>query len=309
MDTKRILVIYYTQTGQQLEILEHLLGPIRQDNKVEISMYGIQPEKDYPFPWEMDSFLDVFPESFLQIPIELKPIPESILNTEFDLVILSYQAWFLTPSIPINSFLKGKDATKLLAGKPVITLVSCRNMWFMAQEKVKKELVRLNANLVGHIALVDRNWNHVSLVTILHWVMKGRKDSYLGIFPKPGVSTRDIQQSSRFAGPILRHLKLGKYDNLQKDLLALDAVMIRPLLVFIDKRGNFMFSKWAAAIRKKGLPGENSRKKWLKLFYYYLSFALWVVAPIVSILYYVFYLPFLPMIRKEVSYFKSVKLK
>lgn len=309
MDKKRILVIYYTQTGQQTDILNEMLTPVNADPDTEVTMQAIRPVNDYPFPWDMDSFLDVFPESFLQIPCALEPVPDLIMDQDFDLIILSYQAWFLTPSIPINSFLKSKEATKLLRGKPVLTIVSCRNMWFMAQEKVKTQLSHLQADLVGHIALVDKSWNHISLVTILHWMMKGKKDSYLGIFPAPGVSEKEIRKSIRFGTPILNSVKSGRYDLLHNELLKQGSIMIRPLLVFIDKRGNFMFSKWSKAIRKKGLPGENSRKTRLKLFYYYLSFALWVVAPIVSILFYIFYLPCLPFIRKEAAYLRSIKLK
>ena len=59
-------------------------------------------------------------------------------------------------------------------------------MWLKAQERVKKMLHGYGARLVGNIALVDKNSNLVSGVTILYWMMTGKKDSMWGIFPKPG---------------------------------------------------------------------------------------------------------------------------
>ena len=67
---------------------------------------------------------------------------------------------------------------------------------------MKKLLVANNSKLVGNIALVDRNMNHISVITIVHWLMGGKKTKMLGIFPKPGVSDNDIEAASRFGLPI-----------------------------------------------------------------------------------------------------------
>lgn len=306
---KNVLVVYYTQTGQQKEILDNILLPLKKDEDVKITFHQIQPKEDYPFPWDNVSFFDAFPESFLQIPCELKPIPNEILSQDFDLIILGYQVWYLSPSIPVNSFLKSDEGKKLILNKPIITIIGCRNMWVMAQEKTKKLLKEANASLVGNIALVDRHINHVSLITIVHWMMKGKKDSYLGIFPKPGVSDKDISNSSRFGIPILNHLKSGNYENLQTELIKLNAVKIKPLLVFIDKRGNFIFSKWSKKIRQKGLPKDPKRQPWLKAFYVYLWIALWFIAPVVTILFLILSLPFYFKLKKDTEYYQSVNLK
>lgn len=306
---KRVLVVYYTQTGQQKEILDQVLSPLVADPQVELTYHRIQPVSNYPFPWDGYSFFDAFPESFLQIPCPLQPVEEQVLNKDYDLIILGYQVWYLSPSIPFNSFLKSKEAIKLLNNKPVITVINCRNMWVMAQEKVKKSLHGIGANHVGNVVLVDRHLNHVSVITIVHWMMKGRKDSYLGLFPRPGVSDRDIAESSKFGAPIITHLKTNDYSTLQSTLVGLGAVSVKPLLVFTDKRANTMFAKWSQLIRSKGLPGEAVRRPWLKAFNYYLLFAIWVLAPVVSLLFLILHLPFLSLIRKEKRYYQSVNFK
>ena len=112
-------------------------------------------------------------------------IPREINQEEdFDLIILAYQIWYLSPSVPISTFLQSKQAERIMKGKPVVTLVGARNMWLMAQEKVKKRLNDIGAKLVANIALVDRNKNLISAVTIVYWMMTGKKKSFLNIFPK-----------------------------------------------------------------------------------------------------------------------------
>lgn len=306
---KKVLVIYYTQTGQQKDILDRVLTPLHLDPEVSVSYHAIKPKQDFEFPWNKTTFFDAFPESFLQIPCELEPVESHILDQEYDLIIMGYQVWYLSPSIPTNSFLMSTEGKSLLRGKPVVTVINCRNMWVMAQEKVKKQLSHIGARHVGNIALVDRSLNHVSVLTIVHWMMTGKKERYLGILPKPGVSDKDVREAVKFGNPLLTHLKSGNFDNLQNNLLALGAVSIRSLLVFVDKRGSTIFSKWAPLIRKRGLPGDPKRKPLLRLFYYYLATAIWVIAPIVSALYMILHLPFLPFINKQKKYYQSVQTK
>ena len=199
---KQVLVIHYSQSGQLTDILNRVIAPLKNNDAIYLNFYNIAPRKDFDFPWKQDEFFDTFPETFLQIPQELQPTPASILNKKYDLIILGYQVWFLTPSIPINSFLQSQIARKLMENTPLITVIGCRNLWIMAQEKMKKRLLANKANLVGHIVLADRHPNHISVITISHWMFSGKKDRYLGIFPKPGVSEKDIEAAIKFGQPI-----------------------------------------------------------------------------------------------------------
>ena len=302
---KEVLIIYYSQTGQLFDILKNVASTI-SDEKVNISYCEILPKKKFPFPWKQEEFYGAFPETFLQIPTPLEAIPAEILQKKYDLVILGYTTWYLTPSIPINSFLKSEEAKTLLANTPVVTVSASRNMWIMAQEKVKKLLVANNSKLVGNIALVDRNMNHISVITIVHWLMGGKKTKMLGIFPKPGVSDNDIEAASRFGLPIKNALLQNEYSKLQQNLLDIGAVKVDPSLIATDIRGNVVFTKWANHLIKK--EGEE-RKKWLVYFKYYLLFAIWVIAPIVFVVFLLTYIPMKSKINRDKKYFSSVSTK
>ena len=305
---KEVLVVYYTQSGQLFDILQNITATLGT-TEVNISYHKITLEEPFPFPWTKDKFYDAFPESFLQIPAGLHPPKPEILDKKYDLILLGYQVWFLTPSPPINSFLKSKAAEKLLKDTPVVTVVACRNMWVQAQEKVKRLLKTNKANLVGHIALVDRHINHISVITIAHWMFSGRKDRMWGIFPKPGVSDAEIASASKFGQPISEALMSNSYEDLQSNLLALDAVKVNPYLIKTDERGNIIFSKWANLLIKKGGPGNPTRSKWIGLFKFYLKFAIWIIAPIVFIVFLLTYLPTASTRKKDKEYYSSVLLK
>ena len=302
---KEILIVYYSQTGQLKTILENIASTLSGEG-IRITNLPITPQKEYPFPWKADEFYGAFPETFLQIPTPLTPVPSDILNKKYDLVILGYTVWYLTPSIPINSFLKSEEAKALLANTPVVTVSASRNMWIMAQEKVKKLLVANRANLVGNIALVDRNINHISVITIVHWLMGGKKTRMFGIFPKPGVSDKDIANASRFGKPIKKALRENEYGDLQEALLAEGAVKVDPSLIATDIRGNMVFSKWANFLIKK--EGKE-RSKALVFFKYYLLFAIWIIAPIVFVVFLLTYLPMYRKIQRDKKYYASVELK
>ena len=306
---KNVLVVYYTQSGQLLDITKNITNELETSKDVNLNFYEIKLKDNFPFPWKKDEFYDAFPESFLQIPSDLTDLENPLLKKKYDLVIIAYQVWYLSPAIPINSFLKNKVAQNLLNDTPVITVIGCSNMWMMAQQKIKKLLINNKAKLVGNIVLVDRHINHISVITIVHWMFSGVKNRFLGIFPKPGVSDKDIADSIKFGDDILQALNNNSFIDLQEHLLLKEAVKIKPFLLTVDKRANIIFSKWANLIYKKGKAKDTNRQIWIKLFSFYLNFAIWVVAPIVFVLYLLTY-PFLyNKIKEDKKYYSLTRLK
>lgn len=299
---KNVLVVYYSQSGQLKEIAQNIAKPLLEDSEVDVTFHEIKLQKPFPFPWDKASFFDAFPESFLQIPTELQPVPSEVMEKKYDLILFHYQVWYLSPSIPINSFLKSPEAKILLKDTPVVTISGSRNMWVMAQEKIKKLLNENGAKLVGNVALVDRVGNLISVITIVEWMFSGVKKKYLGIFPLPGVSEKDIVGSEKFGKIIRSRLHSGDYQTLQSELVANDAVRISSYLVKVDKTANKIFNKWSNFINTR----KNSRKIWLKVFYMYLFLAIWLISPIVYILHLFTYPLKVNSIKRETQYLQGV---
>jgi hypothetical protein len=296
---KKVLALYYSQSGQLEEILNNFAAPLIAAG-VSVEKVHIQPEKPFVFPWTSERFFDAMPESVLGTPVPLAPFE---LNEEdYDLVILAYQPWYLSPSIPTTSMLLHPKIRKVIANKPVITLIGSRNMWLNAQEKVKKYLEEVNADLVGNVALFDRNNNSVSAVTILYWMLTGKKDRMWGIFPKPGVADEDVVQVGTYGAIVLEILENGNWDALQEQLVSAKAVEVKSNLMFIEHRAKRLFAIWANLITKR-----KNRALWLKIFKYYLVIALFIVAPIVVTINTIFFKPFLQKkIQRKKQYYLAV---
>ncbi|WP_299255365.1 hypothetical protein [uncultured Cytophaga sp.] len=288
--SKKILILYYSQSGQLTEIVDSISIPLIEAGAT-IEKITIKPKNDFPFPWTSDTFFDAMPECVLGETIELEAF--TFKQERYDLIIFAYQPWFLSPSIPATSALKDTAVKKIMENTPVITLIGARNMWLNSQDKVKVLLKEANAILVGNIALVDKHNNHLSAVSILYWMLSGKKEKYLSIFPIPGVSDSDIKGSTAFGRTISYFLNKESWSGMQDTLIAQNAVVVKANLMFIEQRARKLFSIWANLIKNK-----SNRKPWVTAYKYYLLIALFIVAPIVIAINEVLFKPFL---KKQIN--------
>ncbi len=296
---KKILVVYYTQTGQLESIANSFTAPLTAAG-FSVEKVQITPAKNYTFPWTAKRFFEEMPGSVLGIPEPLQPF--QFKETKYDLVVIGWQPWFLSPSIPSTSLLVHPAFKAVVKDTPVIMLSGARNMWLNAMEKIKPLLKQAGAKLVGNVVLADKNQNFISGVTILYWMFSGKKDKFLNVFPKPGVSDEDISGAAKFGETVVKHLQSGDFYNLQSDLVKQKAVDVKWDLMFIEARAGKLFSIWANLIAKK-----KNRGPWLVLFKYYLLIALFVVAPVVVGTYGLLFKPFLSKsISKKKHYYQEL---
>ncbi len=301
---KTILVINYSQTGQLDQIVDNFLKPFKN---VDIDRIKISPKDAYPFPWTSDSFFDLMPETVLQERIELNPIEYK--QDKYDLVILGYQPWFLSPSLPTSSLLEDPAFKAVIKDTPVVTIIGARNMWINSQENIKKYLFDAGAQLVANIPLIDKNPNLLSVVSILHWMLNGKKEKKYGVFPKPGVSDEDIESSHVFGEVVSQRLESGNFSGLQDEILSLSKIDIAPNILFIELRAKKIFNVWAKTIKKKGV-NPAKRKTWLRAFKYYLLTALFLVSPIVLLIFNIIIRPLTYKgLKEKKNYFCSINYR
>lgn len=267
----------------------------------------IQPQEKYPFPWSAYKFFNAFPETFHQKPLELKSLSPKAFES-YDLVIIGYQPWFLTPSRPISSFLQSEDGKRILKSRNVVTILGCRNMWLGAQEKVKRRLKEADASLRGHIALADRSANLSSLITILRWMLTGKKDAFL-FFPPAGVAQADIDHAAVFGEAIVKALEAGDFDSLQKVLNDHGAIDVKPGLVLLEKRGQKGFSFWSRFIASGGSLHSTGRKIRVYVFLYFLLPAIFVLSPLLWITSKIFLVVKRKQLLEDVAYYKQNSLR
>ncbi len=296
---KKILVIYYTQSGQLEDILNNFTAPLVEAGNI-VEKVRVRVANDYPFPWNGKAFFSVMPDCVLSVPTELKPF--QLKESKYDLIILGYQAWFLSPAIPTNSILQHPSVKAVLKDTPVVTITGARNMWISAMQRIKNTLKDSEAKLVGSIALVDKHHNFISFITIFYWMFKAKKERWLGIFPKPGVADDDIANTAQYGAMLQKHLLSGTLEDLQDELIKQKAIEVKYNLMFIESKASKIFAIWANIIVKK-----KKRGPWLVAFKYYLLIALFIAAPIILTVDAIFFKPFLSArIKKQKQLYSGV---
>lgn len=273
---KRILIVQYSQSGQLGRVLDSLIAPLEHDPSIELTREYVEPVQPYPFPWPFFRFLDAFPESVYLDPPPLKPFRFDP-GVRYDLVILGYQVWYLSPSLPITGFLKSAEGRQVLEGTPVITVTACRNMWLKAQEKVKALLQAAGAKHLDHAALVDQGSAFATFFTTPRWVWTGRRDAFWG-FPPAGVAEKDIRAASRFGRAIRAALERGDLPAQAPLLRGLEAVKVDDRLIPGEQIAHRSFLIWGRLLRKIGPPGDPKRVPVLAL---YVTFLIAMIALVV----------------------------
>lgn len=273
----RILVLYYSQTGQLTRAAQSMLAPLAGRADVEIVWQNLEPVEPFPFPWNFLRFFDTFPECVHLDPPPLRPVAFTP-DAHFDLVIVAYQVWFLSPALPITAFLKSA-AANVLKDTPVMTLIACRNMWLAAQEKMKRLIAARGGRLIDNVVLTDQGPPWATFVTTPRWVLTGRKDSLWGLLPPPGVSDADIAAAGRFGRALADALPQVK--GARGPLLAgLGAVKVNPGYVAGEKIAHRSFLIWGRLLRALGRPGTPLRRMVLMIYILFLVAMILTVLPV-----------------------------
>jgi hypothetical protein len=274
---KRVLVLYYSQSGQLKNMVKSVTEPLQESSEVEVDYRQIEPVETYPYPWPFYPFFDAFPEAIYMNGCDVKPLEN--LADDYDLIILGYTVWFLAPSIPVTGFMKSEQAKRLFKDKPVVTLIACRDMWVMAQEKMKGLISDLGATLIDNVVLTDQGGSIYAFATTPRWLLTGKKDAFW-FFPPAGVSAKDIQESSRFGERLLIGLENDEEKRKEPLLKNMGAVTVNGKLVGAEKIATRSFMVWGKLIQKAGSPGSFARKVVITIYAMFLAVLVLTVVPL-----------------------------
>lgn len=281
-DFKKVLVIQYSQSGQLTRIVEKVIGPLIAASFIQTKIVTLEPVKPFPFPWPVLKFFNIFPECIYLDPPEIKPV-EIEPNEKFDLILFSYQVWFLSPSLPATAFLQSNIAKQVFKNTPVITLIGCRNMWTQAQQTVKKILNKLGATLIDNIVLIDQGSTFENCVTTPRWVLTGRKNAFWG-FPAAGIANAEINSTTRFGTAIVDGLEKNKERTAQSLVSGLGAVNADVALIQSEKIGYRSFRIWGKLLRFIGNQHSLPRKIILVVYIIFLIGMILTVIPLTMII-------------------------
>ena len=274
---KRVLVVHFSQTGQLTRVKQRLLSPLAEASDIELVEEVLRPRTPYPFPWPLLRFFDTMPESVQLDPPELEPLRVRP-GERFDLIVIAYQVWFLAPAGPITAFLKSEAGRALVRGRPVVTLIACRNMWLNAQEEMKKLIHDAGGELRDNVAFTDNAPTMATLFTTPAWLLSGKRDALPGL-PPAGVSDAEIAGADRFGRALLGALRADREKSGGPMLAGLGAARVDPRLIFSERAARRAFKAWSRIIRLGGRQGAIARLPLVAVFCVYLVTMVLAVVP------------------------------
>lgn len=273
---KNVLLVYYSQTGQLTNLARNFVSPLENHDQITLDVLPLQSEQPYTFPWSFRRFFNIFPET---VHLKPSPIKEPEFNHDkYDLIILAYTVWFLSPSQPITAFLQHAQAKRILDNTPIVTLIGCRNMWLMAQETVKKLLKDANAKLVDNVVRIDSCGGPASFIATPLWMLTGKKQPFSWL-PKAGISNDDMQYCAKF-GERIKETLLSESTITEPMLKNMAAVKVNERLILSEKFGYRSFYLWGKLIIKAGHLSPYLRQA---ILYFYILFLISVILTVVPI--------------------------
>ena len=280
---KKVLVVYFSQSGQLERLARSFMAPLEADPDVRVHWEALRPVRPYPFPWPIYRFFDTFPEAVWLDPPALHPFGFG-QDERFDLIVLAHTVWYLSPSLPITGFLKSDHGRRVLKDTPVVTLIGCRNMWLMAQERTKQLLKEAGAHLIDNVVLVDQGNTLGTLFTTPYWMFTGNKRFPLNLFRPAGIAEADIEGAARFGRALDVALRTGTLPGGGPVLQGLKAVQVDDRLIASERIALRSFRIWGRLIRALGPQGNWKRVPIVSLYVLILVALLVTVVPLSMVL-------------------------
>ena len=259
-----VTVYAYSQTGQLHEALAALLAPLEKAGS-RVDRVLIRPKASYPFPWPIRRFFGIFPEAVdprSTVEFDLDPLrapgadaadladPAGAMDAA-DLVVLGFQVWYLAPSIPVRSLL----ASGPFAGRSVVGVVACRNMWYSAALDVRRRIDQRAGRYLGTVAAIDAAPAAVTFVTTLAWLLRGRR-APIWRLPPAGISASEITRLGELGEALAVRLASAgaqgaRYvdETVREVLAAQDAAPVDVPIAAGDLIAGRAFAVWGRIIR------------------------------------------------------------
>ena len=127
MKQKQTLILYYSFTNQT----SRLVGRFREGLEscgVVVQVEKLRPAEKIPFPFpSIPVLLKYMVLSFFRWRVPLQPL-EITEPGEWDLIVVAGPTWSYNPSGPVL-WLLDTYGKRLLAGREVVPIISCRAYW------------------------------------------------------------------------------------------------------------------------------------------------------------------------------------
>lgn len=214
----RVLLLYYSYTGQARKVLE-AAGEVFRARGCEVHTAPIEftdpryAERFSRFPmthvWR--DFFGMLPAQTLKATGAIRT-PDEVRRSDYDLVCIGSPTWWRDVSMPLRSFLKSAEARPLLDGTPFAVFVVCRRYWRENLKAVRKLAGKMGGRYVGEIHFSYPGDQVRSMMSLTSYLGSGEyRQRYLGLaMPPTNVSEDQVEESRRFAAKLADRLLSGR---------------------------------------------------------------------------------------------------
>ncbi|MGZ3722940.1 MAG: flavodoxin family protein [Bdellovibrionales bacterium] len=239
---KKALFLYYSQTGQTARAMNLLAKGFSQVAECDTAVYTVSEK--FAFPWKMTAFFRAFPRCVLGLAPQLVDLPVDL--EKYDLIILGGQVWFLSPSLPLQAFFQS-DRAQAVRGKKIISVITCRNIWYSALNTLRAAVEKLGGKFLGQITICEISPIWASFVTTPRWMLTGKKEPF-AFFPAAGIREEDFAQLEAKGRQMATSWLNSNEQTVSPDLLKSN--LDRPSIRLMNKLGFPVFKFWASLIMR-----------------------------------------------------------
>ena len=210
----RVLLLCYSYTGQSLKVLQ-TAGEVFRERGCDLRTAEIE-FTDRRFSGRFSSFpmrrvwrdmLRVLPAQTRRASGEIR-IPDAVFDGAYDLICIGSPTWWRTTNMPMRSFLKSREARKVLEGKPFAVFVVCRRYWRENLAAVRKLGEKAGGEYLDGVHFTYPGDQVRSMLSLTSYLGSGQyRDRYLGLrIPPTNVQPDQLEQTRRFASALAEQL-------------------------------------------------------------------------------------------------------
>jgi hypothetical protein len=161
--------------------------------------------------------------------------------------------------LPVQAFLESADRS-VLSGRPVVAVVTCRNMWYAAVIQLEKKLRSAGAALLGTVVLTDKSPRWTTFVMTPRLFLTGKRNALWGVVPAPGIAAGELMRATRI-GELLA-VRLAPIDRQDGPMPAIEVVPENLVLDNFASRVFPFFARPILALDRVGGPRARAGGLW-----------------------------------------------
>lgn len=207
---RRVLLLYYSYTGQARKVLE-AAGKVFGERGFEVHTAPIEftdpryAERFSRFPMDhmWRDFLSMLVPQTLKSTGTIRT-PDEVRRGDYDLICIGSPTWWRDVSMPLRSFLKSSEAGPLLNDKPFAVFVVCRRYWKENLNAVRKLAEKAGGRYEGGIHFGYPGDQIRSILSLTSYLGSGEyRSKYLGVsIPPTNISAEQLDETRRFAADL-----------------------------------------------------------------------------------------------------------